>query len=229
MSSSPRQSPEELARRCAHETQHFFERGQDPCHSCLVLFRLAIIHQDEEAWEWIYQLYAPLVKGWVLKHPAFHQTGEDADAFVNGAFARMWKAITPEKCADFNDIKSVLRYLQICTHSAILDVVRQQRAELLNIEAREAQRQMKTNPTQSMEERIQHRIYCKQAFQAIQQRMKTPQEHRVLYEMFVLGLKPSEILAKHPELFRDAREIYRVKENILARLRRDKDLHDFLA
>ncbi len=218
---------QELAEACSRETSHFFQHGRGACASCLTLFKQAIVQRDEDAWEIIYRQYAPLVKGWVLRHPAFQQTGEDADIFVNMAFTRMWQAITPEKCANFNNIKSVLRYLQTCTHSAIVDEIRQRQFESLNIESREVQHQIDAHGP-SIEERVHHRIYYKQAFDAVMQRMKTPQERIVLSTMFVSGLKPGEIILKHPEIFRDVREIYRIKENILARLRRDKELQKYL-
>ncbi len=225
-----RQYLQDLADHCAEETHDFFQNGQNACASCLTLFKRAVLEQDEDAWELIYRQYEPLVKGWVLRHPAFLQTGEEADFFVNVAFSRMWQAITPEKCEGFNDIKSALRYLQACTHSAILDSIRQQRSEWLDIDASDVQRQIDAHAAiPNIEDRVQHRIYCKQALIAIQKRMKTPKEHYVLHEMFVLGLKPSEIIRKHPGVFRDVQEIYRIKENILARLRRDKELQKYLA
>jgi hypothetical protein len=42
-------------------------------------------------------------------------------------------------------------------------------------------------------------------------------------------MKPSEIYREYPQTFRDVKEIYRIKENILARLRRDKELQAFFA
>lgn len=228
MTSTSRHRLQNLIRECARETNAFFRDGQETCTSCMALFRQAIVQRNEQAWEAVYQQYAPLVKGWVLKHPAFPRTGEEADVFVNGAFSRMWQAISPSKFTDFGDIKSVLRYLQVCTHSAIVDDLRQrQQMELVDIEAREVQLYLDLRG-QSVEERIHHRLYSSQALAAALERMKTPQERLVLYEAFALGLKPSEIIQKHPDTFRDVKEIYRIKENILARLRRDKELQKYL-
>jgi len=229
MTSLSRKQLLELAEKCAQETTEFFQSRENACASCLYLFKQAILHRDEGAWEVIYHQYTPLVKSWVIRHPAFSRTGEDADFFVNMAFSRMWQAITPEKCADFNEIKSVLRYLQVCAHSAILDSLRHRQVEWLDIESREVQHQADTHENRfSIEEQVQHRIYCKQAFDEIEKRMRTPQEQILLHAMFVLGMKPSEIMQHYPEEFQNVQEIYRTKENLMARLRRDKELRKYL-
>ena len=50
----------------------------------------------------------------------------------------------------------------------------------------------------------------------------------MVYGSFVLALKPRELYAQFRETFRDVKEVYRVKENVLARLRRDAELQEFL-
>jgi hypothetical protein len=49
-----------------------------------------------------------------------------------------------------------------------------------------------------------------------------------VYASFALGLKPREIYARSGGLFDDVKEVYRVKENVLARLRRDPELKKIL-
>ena len=230
MNDPSRPSISELATQCERETSRFFRARQEneEGDSCLQLFRLAALKNDEKAWEAIYRQYAPLVKGWVLRHPAFPQTGEDADFFINMAFSRMWQAMTPEKCQRFDNIKSVLRYLQACTHSAIIDFVRNNQLEALDIETQKIHRKIEASVIDA-NERLHDRIYSKEALEIIEQRMKTPRESAVLYEAYVLGLKAGDIFQRHPEMFQSVKEVYRVKENILARLRRDKDLRELLA
>jgi hypothetical protein len=45
-----------------------------------------------------------------------------------------------------------------------------------------------------------------------------------VYGSFVLALKPRDLYAQFRDTFRDVREVYRVKERVLARLRRDAEL-----
>ena len=53
-------------------------------------------------------------------------------------------------------------------------------------------------------------------------------ERRLVYGAFVLGLKPREIRDRWPRSFRDVDEVYLVKQNVLARLRRSDEMRKFL-
>jgi hypothetical protein len=41
-------------------------------------------------------------------------------------------------------------------------------------------------------------------------------------------MKPSELLTHHPRLFRDVKEIYSIRENVIDRLSRDGNLRVFV-
>ncbi|MCA9869589.1 MAG: hypothetical protein KC487_04300, partial [Anaerolineae bacterium] len=49
-------------------------------------------------------------------------------------------------------------------------------------------------------------------------------ERAVIYASFVLGMKPAELLESQPQLFDDIKDVYRTKQNVLERLRRDTQL-----
>ncbi len=223
MSDHSRRSLSELAKQCAKETSQYFSNGGAPGQSCYQLFKLAIIDRDQEAWEILYRQYEPLVKGWVLRHPAYAKTNEEADYFVNAAFTRVWQAITPEKFQRFEDTSSILRYLQVCTNSVILDNLRQRANEAYDIDADDVRHQIDQRHGRNVAD-MHRSLYFQQLFEAVNQRMKTEQERIVLYEVYVLDVKPSDIFKRHPHTFKNVKEIYRIKENILARLRRDEKL-----
>ena len=113
-----------IAHRCAQETELFFQRQSYDPQYCFELFRRAIMERDQRAWELVYAQYRPLVAGWVNRHSAFPATGEEVQYFVNRVFEKMWVALTPAKFKQFSNLKSLLRYLQMCVHSVILDQVR---------------------------------------------------------------------------------------------------------
>jgi hypothetical protein len=48
-----------------------------------------------------------------------------------------------------------------------------------------------------------------------------------VYASFHLALSPREILAEFPDEFRDIKEIYQYKANLLERLERDADIKEF--
>jgi len=115
---------DQLADECADQTQRFFNRVEHDTGYCYELFRRAIVGRNNHAWEKIYHQYQPLVINWVERHSRFPATREEVDYFVNGAFDKMWSAVDGEKFRQFDDVPDLLRYLQMCVHSVIVDHTR---------------------------------------------------------------------------------------------------------
>jgi hypothetical protein len=63
----------------------------------------------------------------------------------------------------------------------------------------------------------------------IKARLQDEKEHSVIYGSFVLALKPQELYELFQNLFSDVDEIYRIKQNVLFRLRRDIGLRNFVS
>jgi DNA-directed RNA polymerase specialized sigma24 family protein len=216
-----------IAHRCARETDLFFQRQRYDPRYCYELFRRAIADRSQRAWEMVYTQYRSLVTGWVNRHPAFAESGEEVQYFVNRAFERMWRAVTAEKFSRFRDLKSVLRYLQMCVHSVVLDRVRSAGHAMV---ARQVEDSTAGNVARDpvYEEPALANV-CRQEFWAqINARLRNEQERQVVYGSFVLALKPREVVARYPETFGDVKHVYRIKENVLARLGRDAELERIL-
>ncbi len=113
-----------LVQHCRHESQRFFQQQPNDPSFCYELFRRAVNGPNQAAWSAIYSQYTPLAVGWVEHHAGFASCEEEALYFVNRAFEKMWSALTPEKFTRFADLKSLLRYLQLCVHSVIIDQIR---------------------------------------------------------------------------------------------------------
>ena len=111
----------DLARICAEETELFFQHRDHDTRYCFELFRRAIRENDQTAWEIIYEQYQSLVTGWVRQHQGFETSGEEAQFFVTGAFAKISSVLTVEKFDKFSDLQSLLSYLKMCVHSVITD------------------------------------------------------------------------------------------------------------
>jgi hypothetical protein len=216
-----------LADGCERESQRFF-RGEsyDPGF-CYELFRRAILQADERAWHLVYDLYTALVTSWVVKHPAFHASGEQSGYFVNRAFDRMWSAITAEKFSQYRDLKALLRYLQMCVHSAIIDHARKSTQTELELEASEYFQG--GSPKSDLEERVLAAVQRGQLWQEIEKRLNSEEEGVVLYASFALGLKARQILETYPEIFESIERVYLTKQNVMARLRRDEELKALFA
>jgi DNA-directed RNA polymerase specialized sigma24 family protein len=214
-----------VSRRCTQESDLFFKRQDNDPRFCFELFRRAICERHAGAWELVYRQYAPLVGRWVQRHSLFTALDEEVDYFVSGAFQKMWIVLTPEKFAQFPDLKSVLRYLQMCVHSVLVDHMRrQERASLLDDEVEEATPSGAPLP----EEEVLDRVAQSELWQQLVQRLKDDKERQVVYGTFVLALKPRDIYEQYSQTFASVNEVYRIKENLIARLRRDADLQRFV-
>jgi DNA-directed RNA polymerase specialized sigma24 family protein len=216
-----------IARRCAEESDHFYsQQSYDPLY-CFEIFRRAILERDDTAWEQVYTQYRPQLIRWVSRHSSFAGSGEDIDYFINRALEKMWTAIPPVRFEKFADLKSLLRYLQLCTYSVLLDhsrlLARTKFHQQVDLEI--AERQSLNQPP----ERPSVGHVAEQDFWVwLGARMKDEKEQKVLYGSFVLDLKPREIFDHYNQLFSNVNEVYRLKENILARLRRDTEITAYL-
>lgn len=212
-----------IAHRCAQETDLFFQRQAYDPRYCFELFRRAIVERVERAWELVYVQYRPLVLSWVERHAAFPTSSEEAQYFVNRAFEKMWVALTPDKFDRFPNLKSLLRYLQMCVHSVILDLSRVTERPTVDIEVEVLAAESKVEG--SIVENLALDLVRRQEFwHEVNARLHGEKEQRVVYGTFILGLKPRELCVQFRDTFRDIAEVYRVKENVLDRLRRDSEL-----
>jgi hypothetical protein len=159
----------------------------------------------------------------------FSALDEERDYFVNRAFEKMWAAITPQKFNHFLDLKSILRYLQICVHSVLVDAMRaHEQAELLEDTPQQSARLKDPTSPFSIEDQVAHKVQARQLWDLLDRRCKSEQERLVINGSFVLAFKASELYAANQSVFQDVNEVYRVKENLLARLKRDAEFMDFL-
>jgi hypothetical protein len=215
----------DLAQRCADETELYFHHQTHDTQYCFELFRRAIWERDQSSWEIICQQYQPLVTGWVRQHPRFESSGEEIQYFVNGTFGKIAGTLTPEKFAGFSDIASLLSYLKMCVHSVIFDHSR--KVDQLNLyDLDEAAEEVADDP--SPEEQALEQSYRQAFWDLTNARLQDEKERLVIRGSFVLDLKPQEIFEHFRNVFSDVDEIYRVKQNVLSRLRRDPEFRKFL-
>lgn len=215
-----------IRHRCAQESDRFFSRQDYDPRFCYELFRRAILQRNDQAWAYIYTQYQHLVSHWVERHAAFVTSGEEAQFFMNRAFEKMWLGITPEKFEMFPDLKSVLRYLQMCVHSVMVDFVRQKEYKLKLESVDDLGYQLHGEET-AVEDQITHHLDRKEFWDWLKQQLNHEKETCVVVGMFVFALKPRDVLAQYPGVFEDVKEVYRVKENLVARLRRSDEFRQF--
>lgn len=215
-----------IAHRCGQETERFFGRSDYDPRPCFELFRRALAERNQGAYELLYLQYQPLVASWVERHAGFAALDEEVQYFVNRAFEKLWRAVTPEKFERFADLKSLLSYLKACTASVIIDYARAGKPSVVDEEPADlpaAAQAVEVGP----EEHVMAQAQQQALWQFIETRLNDHKERAVLYGAFVLGLKPRDLCRKFPTTFADVNDVYRTKQNLVERLRRDKQLREF--
>jgi DNA-directed RNA polymerase specialized sigma24 family protein len=223
-------SLEDLGQHCSQESERFFNHQEHDPQYCYELFRRAFLHDNEFAWELIYRQYHRLVTRWVERHALYRTADEESDYFANRAFEKMWRGLTPEKFDNFPDLKSLLRYLQMCTHSVMIDYMRRKEQAILaaQVEEQEVAAIGGGEGKSAVEQKIFKRERRADFWQWLRQQLNSDEEYKVIHSTYVLSLQPREILELFPETFQEVQEIYRTKENVLARLRRREEMIEFL-
>ncbi|GAB4522357.1 MAG: sigma-70 family RNA polymerase sigma factor [Anaerolineales bacterium] len=203
---------------CAEQSERFFNHKPSNERYCFEIFRRAIVHDDAQAWELLYRQYRAQMLAWFRRHPLASVFMDDAGYLVQQAFERFWHAMKPEKFAAFAGIPAILQYLKMCVHATLIDAMR----------ARQLSQHLQTETTNTVPP-LTINTPEKQAIQREQAEnlwrwavgiCKDERERTILHETYVLGMSAAETFAQHPELFEDIQTVYRVKENLLARLRR---------
>lgn len=217
----------DLAQSCTKETELFFQHRDHDTRYCFELFRRAACDNDQSAWELIYEQYRSLVVGWVKQHQGFDHSGEEEQFFVSGAFAKIASILTAEKFAKFSDLQSLLYYLKMCVHSVITDHIRVSGHANLHVSYDELQIDIPSSGPDT-EDNVVERIDRQIFWEWINEKLNDKKERLVIQGVFVFALKPRELCDHYKDVFTGVEEIYRIKQNVLARLRRDSEFRKFL-
>ena len=215
----------ELASRCRDETRRFLNGEPRNDTFCFELFERAIVRRDEEAWAMIVAQYRGIVLAYVGQHSIATAVREPDDFWVNRAFQRFWSAVGPTRFAQFPDLPALLKYLKLCVHSVLMDEARARRGGLpTSLEG------LPTAPPapDSAERSVVGKVAGAQLWDAILSELQDEPERVVAYLSFTRDLKPGEIFDRHPGLYAGVADVYRVKRNVLERLRRSPRVRAFL-
>jgi RNA polymerase sigma factor (sigma-70 family) len=213
----------DLAHHCAEETNKFLRQSASNDRFCLEMFRRAIVKRDQDAWACLYQQYAPLVLTWVNQHQsATSLLGQDGGApLVNAVFAKFAQALTPVKMDNFDSLAAILKYLKMCVHSVIADEVRSRQAR----QYEETLETIEQEPAaDDPAEDVVSGLSAQSLWQVIQEELNGEDERLLIYLAYVQGMKPSEISAQNRRYFPSVEDVYRIKRNVLERLRRNRRL-----
>lgn len=209
----PAASIVELATGCRRESDRFRRGEPHSTDFALELFRRAICDRDEQAWTAIVAEYCQLVRTWVRQQPMADELSEDD--VVIGTFARFWSAVRPERWHEFESLPALLQYLRLCARSLVLDNVRARRpARTVSLDS------LTPVAMSGGEERVMAELAASDLWDVVRGALPDERERLLAYLSMVCEMKPGEIRARHPARFTSVAEVYRVKRNVLERLRR---------
>jgi DNA-directed RNA polymerase specialized sigma24 family protein len=187
--------------------------------ACFELFRRALAGGDQRAWACLLAQYSRLVGFWVRQHPRLAECGEEVDYFVNATFARMARAITPDKFGNYEHVGQLIAFLKRCAFTAVIDHARDEQRQPMMLEATGNEAPPAEPPPGDPSDDWRR---------CIEPRLRGPKERLVAYASWVLDLPPREIIEAWPAEFENVQEIFKVKANLIERLRRDPELRDCL-
>ena len=214
----------ELARRCADETLRFVRGEPRDDTYCFEIFARAVVSREDEAWAAIMAQYRGIILAYVGQHSSAAAMRETDEFWVNRAFARFWSAVGPERFGQFPDLPALLKYLKLCVHSVLMDELRARRAQSVSLD----EVPENTPGTNESEHALIGTMAGQELWSAVISELQDETERVVAVLSFVRGMKPGEIYERHPRLYADVGDVYRIKRNIVERLRRSPRIRAFL-
>jgi len=209
---------DEVQQRCVQEQQSSSVKPSGWLSFCFELFRRALVERDAPAWTMICEQFHWLMFSWAQRNST--PAGEVED-IIQEAWAKFWRAVTPDIFNNFTGIGSVLGYLKRCVRSVRVD---QTRAAVREERLLEALAMLSREGDSSLERDVLARAVHQQCLEYIYAQLTGEAERRVVYLSFALDLKPAEIASRYPEHFAAAREVSRIKERVIRRLGADPRL-----
>jgi DNA-directed RNA polymerase specialized sigma24 family protein len=211
-------SPPQLAAACGRSQP---DGQHEPF--CFELFRRAIVENCALCWQYLHNQYYALVRHW-----AFRLTSSDPDTIddlTQEAFVNFLRFYTSEKISRATGLAAVLSYLKSCVASTVAQTRRLAGSRVVESDYDEEVINSQTSDD-SAETIVLHGISAHTLWTAIQECCTSESDLIVARLVLVADLKPQAIAQRHPELFPEVAAVYRIKRNLIDRLRRHPVLRD---
>lgn len=206
---------DELAQRCADETDRFARQKESDNQFCFELLRRALADGVQEAFAHVYRIYEGRVLGWVHAHSGFPLTGEDAEYFARGALSSFYFALRGPRFARFPSLPQTLAYLKLCVHTAIAQYLRDQQPAAAPIEETGD-----IGATTDLGERAE----AEEVWAHICALLPDEEDRLLARCCFVLDLRPRQIVEQYPRRWATEREVSVALYRIRRLLRGDAEL-----
>ncbi len=210
----------ELVQATRGEIQLFL-RHQPTANACaFALFRRAIVERDEQAWAGLYELYHNLVHSWIARR-ASDLSSETLEALVNEVFAKFYRSLGSEKFERFSDIIPLLAYFKLCARSVVADYRRQRQAWLHE----EPLEFISQEPVvDDFADSVADQLAAQEVWAVVSREVTEQDERLILVLICAMGWTPAELQRRYPHVYASVEDIYRIKRNVMERLRRNRRL-----
>lgn len=214
----------DLVDACQQESGKFFRDEPTDDRYCYELFRRALKDRNEYAWQALWETYRNLVMGWVRSTSGYDSTNTPLDELVTMSFEKFWKAFKNKSFDDFPTLQTLLQYLRLCCASTVTDRLRRRRHDQLLTDIDDAYYIASGHKPERivMEEEARHHFW-----QQVNTLLNDEQEELLIRSYFVYGFKPRQIHSRFPDSFPTVQDVYRVKRNVMNRLRRANELQEY--
>ncbi len=181
---------------------------------CLEIFRRAIVEHDEEAWSVLQRCFTEHVRIWIRSHVHSKMAllYDSEENYVAQTFSRFWVAVH-EQHSEFKTLNAALSYLRATLDGVLRDMMRSRRhsQEVSFPEPDSPDEPAAEQPGSDLDE----------VWNIILGLLKNEREIRVMRLLYYHGLKPRDIVRLFPQEFSEEKEIYRLSNNIIERLKRN--------
>ena len=205
-----------LEERCMSEIENDCLGDPTNARFSFELLRRATSRDNEarEAWQ---RCFGEVLRGWLHCHPRSEEAcrfgGEER--YLAQTFECFWQTVDDWQLQASSSLPNVLRYLQACLHSVLLDSLRAGGGP---------KRIALQEPAHSEEQPGRDHPHAHQLWERIQGLFPDVREQRVAYLLFHCHLSPREIFCVTPQQFRDVQEIGHLRAHILGRILLHSDL-----
>lgn len=186
------------------------------------LLRRALVNQTDEAWAALQQCFSETVGVWLRSHPYSDMAlrWDSEENYIAQTFARFWYAVRDQHL-QFSTLPAALCYLRATLNGLLTDTLR--------FHLRQRSREVPLpEPGCPEEPGVEEPLESERLWEGIQRLLVNERERRLFFLLYGCGLKPREVVNRCPQEFDDIKEIYRLTNNIIERLRRNRDRLHYL-
>lgn len=207
----------ELVEACQRESLRYRREGVADERFAMEVVRRAVGDRDSLAWEAFVMQHRACVMATIRRHPAWLANVEEDAYWLNRTFQRFWMAVGPHRLHQFTTLASVIGYLKMCAHSVVVDEIRLRRPE--PVKPIEQVPEYDLGSGDAVAEAIDE-LAAVELWRSIEGELHGESERLIARLSWVGQMAPDEIYARHRTTFRDVADVYRMKRNLVYRLRR---------